>query len=135
MSEARHPRVGVGVVCLRGEDVLLVRRARPPLQGQWSLPGGHLEWGETLQAGALRELAEETGIEARLLGLIDVVDAIVEDRHLVLVDYAARWQAGEPRAADDASDAAFLPWRDAIARVAWSETARIIEKAVKLYAD
>lgn len=126
-----------GVVCFRGDQVLLVRRANPPLQGQWSLPGGRLEQGETAQAAALRELREETGVEARLLGLIEIVDTIMGDpeRLFLLHDYAAAWASGEPAAADDASDAAFVPINEALERVAWSETARIIQKAKTMFAD
>jgi len=132
-SAPRRPVVGVGVVCLRDHDVLLIRRAKPPMMGQWSLPGGRLEWAESLADAALRELGEETGVEATLLGLVDVVDAIVEDSHHVLVDYAARWTAGEPRAGDDASEAAFFPWEDAARMVTWSETTRIIQAAARIY--
>lgn len=56
-----HPVPTVGVVCLRGEEVLLIKRGTPPRLGQWSVPGGRLEWGEALQDAALRELKEETG--------------------------------------------------------------------------
>jgi 8-oxo-dGTP diphosphatase len=125
-----------GVVCFRKGEVLLIRRATPPLQGQWSLPGGRLEPGETAQAAALRELAEETGIKARLLGLIEIVDTIMgePERLYLLHDYAAEWISGETVAADDASEAAFVPIDEAVDRVAWSETARIIQKAKAMFA-
>ena len=133
---ARRPVPAVGVVCLRGDDVLLIRRGSPPRLGEWSLPGGRLEWGEVLEAAALRELREETGVEAELLGLIDVVDGWFpatapgdEDRHYVLVDYAARWLSGEPRAGDDAARAAFHPLSQIGALGLWSETIRIIQAA------
>jgi len=103
------PVVAIGVVCLRDNNVLLIRRAKPPRLGAWSLPGGHLEWGEKAGEAALRELAEETGVEARLLGLVDVVDVIYPAFHYVVIDYAARWQAGEPVAGDDALEAVFAP--------------------------
>jgi 8-oxo-dGTP diphosphatase len=75
-----HPVPTVGVVCLRGAEVLLIRRGTPPRLNQWSLPGGRLEWGETLQVAALRELKEETSVDAELLGLIDVVDGVFPAR-------------------------------------------------------
>ena len=130
MPALRRPVPAVGVVCLRGEEVLLIRRAHPPLAGGWSLPGGKLEWGETLEAATLRELREETGVEADLLGLVDVVDGLFgPDHHYVLVDYAARWRSGEPCAGDDASEAAFHRL-DALQGFAlWSETVRVIEQA------
>lgn len=133
---ARRPIPAVGVVCLRGDEVLLIRRGAPPRLGEWSLPGGRLEWGETLADCALRELREETGVEADLLGLIDVVDGRFaaagpddEDRHYVLVDYAALWRCGEPRAGDDAAEAAFHPLSRIGLLGLWSETIRIIGAA------
>ena len=114
--------------------MLLIRRRKPPLQGAWSLPGGRGEWGETLQAAALRELVEETGVEAELLGLVDVVDGVFgADTHYVLIDYAARWRSGEPRAGDDAAEAVFHP----LARLGelglWTETVRVIALAAERF--
>lgn len=128
------PMPAVGVVCLRGDEVLLIRRGAPPRLGEWSLPGGRIEPGEGVRAAALRELREETGVEARLIGLIDVVDGLFPDagRHYVLIDFAAEWFSGEPTAGDDAAEAAFFPLIEALNRVAWSETRRIIEAAVAL---
>jgi 8-oxo-dGTP diphosphatase len=127
-----NPVPAVGVVCLRGDDVLLIRRGAPPRLGEWSLPGGRIEPGEGVRAAALRELREETGVEARLVGLIDVVDGVFPDagRHYVLIDFAAQWLSGEPTAGDDAAEAAFFPVSEALNLVAWSETRRIIEAAV-----
>jgi len=124
----------VGVVCLRGDEVLLVKRGNPPKQGEWSIPGGRIEPGEPAQAAALRELGEETGVEAELVGLIDVVDAIFENkagslvtRHYVLVDYAARWLSGEPVAGDDADEARFVGKAELADLGLWDETMRIID--------
>jgi hypothetical protein len=69
------PVPAVGVVCLRGDEVLLIRRGTPPRQGEWSLPGGRIEPGERAVDAALRELREETGVEAEIVGLIDVSTA------------------------------------------------------------
>lgn len=126
------PIPAVGVVCLRGEEVLLISRGTPPRLSEWSLPGGRIEPGEAVRAAALRELREETGVEARLIGLIDVVDGVFPDadRHYVLIDFAAEWLSGEPTAGDDAAEAAFFPVTQALSLVAWSETRRIIEAAV-----
>ena len=140
MSDAaRHPQAGAGVVCLRGGEVLLIRRGKPPRLGEWSLPGGRIEWGETAADAALRELSEETGVKAELLGLLDVVDGLFAgadgalERHYVLVDYAARWTSGEPVAGDDAVEARFWPAAQAIEQVAWSQTKRIIRLAVERF--
>ena len=125
----RRPVPGVGVVCLRGDEVLLIRRGKQPRMGEWSIPGGRLEWGETTTDGALRELREETGVSAELLGLLDVVDHISEHGHFVLIDWAARWAGGEPVAGDDAAEAVFVGVEEACDRVAWDETRRIIRLA------
>ena len=130
MTEPRRPVPCVGVVCLRGDEVLLIRRGKPPRMGEWSIPGGRMEWGERVSDAALRELREETGVEAELVGLIEVLDHISEHGHAVLIDYAARWTGGEPSAGDDAAEAAFVEIEEACARVGWSQTARIIRAAV-----
>ena len=126
------PVPAVGVVCLKGEEVLLIRRGTPPRMGEWSLPGGRIEPGERAVDAALRELVEETGVEARILGLIDVVDGIFPEagRHYVLIDYVAEWTGGEAVAGDDAADAAFMPIASAMAAVDWAETRRVIAQAV-----
>lgn len=130
----RGPIVGAGVVCFRGDQVLLVRNARGVLAGRWSIPGGKVRFGETTQDAALRELREETSVEAQLVELIDVVDAIgprpeAPDHHYVLVDFAARWLSGEPRPADDVDAAEFVPVDQALERVDWEPTRRVIRQA------
>ena len=133
------PVPAVGVVCLRGEEVLLIRRGTPPRRGEWSLPGGRIEPGEPVQAAALRELREETAVEAEIVGLVDVVDAIFNNRagdlitrHYVLVDYAARWVAGTPVAGDDAAEARFFHQSELASLDLWDETLRVIEAAAAL---
>lgn len=140
-GESLRPTVAVGVVCLRGDEVLLIKRGTPPRQGQWSLPGGRLEWGETLAAGALRELVEETGVSADILGLIDAVDGVFTSRttgeitrHYVMIDFAARWRAGEPIAGDDAAEARFFSFEAALAAVEWDETRRVIAETAARFA-
>ena len=125
------PVPAVGVVCLRGDEVLLIRRGNPPRQGEWSLPGGRIEPGERAVDAALRELREETGVAAEIVGLLDVVDGVFPEagRHYVLIDYAARWLSGAPVAADDALEARFVSLDQVEALVAWSETRRIIALA------
>lgn len=132
-AQRRIPVAAVGVVCLRGEDVLLVRRGQPPMEDAWSLPGGRIEWGERAADAALRELNEETGCSAELIGLIDVVDGLMRSRgggelwgHYVLIDYATRWISGEPRAGDDAREARFFTPDEIETLGLWKETLRII---------
>ena len=125
------PAPAAGVVCLREAEVLLIRRGTAPRLGEWSLPGGRVEFGEALEAAALRELREETGVEAEILGLLAVVNGVFPEigRHYVLIDYLARWVSGEPRGGDDAAEARFFPVDEAIALVDWSETKRVIALA------
>ncbi|MBC7769129.1 MAG: NUDIX hydrolase [Phycisphaerales bacterium] len=141
MTEPRRHTAAVGAVCFRGDDVLLIRRGAPPLKNHWSLPGGRIEWGERAADAALRELKEETGCSAELIGLIDVVDGLFSRAsdaeappwgHYVLIDYAARWIAGEPKAGDDARVARFFSPEELGALGLWSETLRIIEAGRRL---
>ena len=139
----QRPVVAVGVVCLKPPgEVLLIRRTKAPNAGAYSLPGGRLEFGETLAAGALRELHEETGVTAELLGLIDVVDGLFDRApdgqpamHYVLVDYAARWTGGSPKAGDDAAEAVFVSLDRLSAFSLWSETERVIRLAAARWPD
>lgn len=122
----RPPKAAVGVVVWRGDEVLLIRRGKPPYAGHWSIPGGSVEPGERLLDAAARELREETGVRAEICGLIDVFESITPDGHYIMIDYAARWISGEPRAGDDAVDAAFVPRAEAERRVGWDETRKVI---------
>jgi len=107
-------RVGVGAVVIRDGKVLLVERERDPGKGQWAIPGGSVEIGETLQAAAEREILEETGIVIRAGEPVHVFDLIEKDKtgalkfHYVIVDLQSEYVSGEPIAADDAKDARWL---------------------------
>ena len=130
-----HPLVGVGAVILRPGAVLLVRRGKPPAAGQWSIPGGAQEVGETAEAGARRELAEETGVAAGRLTLVANVDSIHADAagrvryHYTILDFAGLWQAGEPVPGSDVTDAAFFPFAALDGLGLWSEALRVINAA------
>lgn len=104
------PIVGVGAVILRNQEVLIVRRANPPLQGEWSIPGGALDLGEKLRDGVAREVREETGLDVEVGPVLDVFDSIFPDSegrtqyHYVLIDYLCHPRAGTLAAASDASE-------------------------------
>jgi 8-oxo-dGTP diphosphatase len=104
------PLVGVGAIIIEGPRVLLVKRAHPPLQSQWSIPGGVLEVGELVREAAVREAREETGLTVEpgaLLGVYDRVLRNPEQRvqyHYVLIDFLCRRVAGEIQAASDAAE-------------------------------
>jgi 8-oxo-dGTP diphosphatase len=127
-----RPIVGIGIVVLKDDCVLLVRRGKPPGVGSWTLPGGAQELGETCEEAARRELAEETGLTVGALHLAANVDSIRRDAagrvqfHYTIIDYACRWEAGEPVAATDVTEAVWVP----VARLdeygLWSEAHRVI---------
>ena len=135
-----RPIVGIGAVVIKNDQVLLIRRGKPPRLGGLSLPGGAQKVGETVFEGALREVTEETGVEAEVLGLIDVVDSMTKDDdgrlqfHYTLIDVVCRWTSGEPKAGGDAADALWMPLADISGLGLWSETQRIIERAAEMMA-
>jgi 8-oxo-dGTP diphosphatase len=125
--------LGVAAVIWNGRgDVLLIRRAKEPRKGQWSLPGGKLEFGETLIEGVRREVREETGLEVEILGLIDVAETIRDaeagaaNDHFVLIDYSARVISGTAVAASDAAEARWFALEELDTLPLWSEMHRII---------
>lgn len=117
MSAAR-PVAAVLAILRREERLLLVRRANPPDQGLWGYPGGRIEWGEDFAAAALRELDEETGIQADRPELLTVLDFIERDpgghlaHHFAMIAVACRWRAGEGVAADDALETGWFSLAD-----------------------
>ena len=116
------PRPAVGAVVFNGDAVLLVRRGNSPSRGLWAIPGGSVHLGETLQAAAEREILEETGVVIRAGDPVLVFEAIQKDYrgaveyHYVIVDLAAEYVSGVPRAGDDAADARWIG-EDALARL------------------
>jgi ADP-ribose pyrophosphatase YjhB (NUDIX family) len=130
-----RPLIGVGVVVFKGDRVLLIRRGKPPREGQWSLPGGRQRLGERIEAAARREVAEEAGIEIEVGSLVDVVDSITRDDrgvvqyHYTLVDLVAEWRAGEATAGHDAAEVVWADPADLAPYDLWRETERIIALA------
>lgn len=138
-----RPVVGVGGVVIENNQALLIRRGSEPLKGQWSIPGGMLELGETIEAGVARELLEETGIVGRVLHLIEVFERISHAKqnppdlashsgpqyHFVILDYLCERLSGELRAGSDVTDVA-LATEDELPRFHLTETAtRVLQKA------
>lgn len=112
-SLATRPELSVGAVIIDDDRLLLVRRARPPGLGRWSLPGGRVERGETLAEALVREVAEETGLVCACGPLVGWVERIGHDHHFVILDFEATpLEPGEPRAGDDASEVAWVSLRD-----------------------
>jgi len=132
------PVVGVGGVVIEDGRALLIRRGSPPLQGEWSIPGGTLELGETIEHGVQRELREETGVEVHVLDLIEVFDRIFPDGngkpqyHFVIVDYLCEAVRGTARAGSDVTDTAWVR-EDELGKYNLSNSAtRVLRKAFAL---
>ncbi len=137
-----RPVVGIGGVIIDQGRTLLIRRGSEPLLGEWSIPGGTLELGESLEEGVARELREETGIEVRVLELIEVFDRVYlgdgstnaapKPRprfHFVIADYLCERISGEPKAGSDVTDVAFAS-EEELSRFHLTETAtRVVKKA------
>jgi 8-oxo-dGTP diphosphatase len=143
-----RPVVGIGGVVIEDDRALLIRRASEPLRGQWSIPGGTLELGESLQQGVAREMLEETGLEVRVLDVIEVFDRIFHQEgdelsdpprgprfHYVIVDYLCERISGEPCAASDVTDVAFAR-EDELAQFHLTPTAtRVLHKAFAMHRE
>ena len=142
MSESREypirPICGVGIVVFDQQKVLLIRRGKPPRKGDWSIPGGKQQLGETLQEAAQREVQEETGIKIGPLKLIDVVDSIFKDSqeriqyHYSLIDWMGEYHSGILKAADDATDSKWFDLNKLQSLGLWEKTLEIIKKADEL---
>jgi 8-oxo-dGTP diphosphatase len=135
---AAWPRCGASAAIFRRREVLLVERGKGALKGLWSLPGGHIEAGETARAAALREVREETGVAAEIAGLLDVHEVVRRGArgrllaHYLLVVFYGRWLAGEPEAAGDAAATRFVSL-DAIDRLPMTDGAQdLIRRAWKM---
>lgn len=137
-----RPIVGVGGVVIENGRALLIRRGSEPLRGEWSIPGGTLELGETLQEGVARELLEETGLDVHVLGLIEVFDRIFPGEgaglsepgrpprfHFVIADYLCERVGREAHAGSDVTDVAWAR-EDELGNFHLTETAtRVLKKA------
>src|SRR6202790_1365627 len=131
------PLVGVGAIIIEDSHVLLVKRAHPPLQAQWSIPGGALEVGELVRDAAIREAREETGLTVEPGELLGVYDRILRDReqrvqyHYVLIDFLCRRVAGDLAAASDAAEVGWFTPDQLPALNLAEDTLDVIQKGLR----
>ena len=131
-----RPIVGVGAIVLDGDRVLLVKRAHEPLKGEWSVPGGAVDVGETLEEAIRREVREETCLDIEVGPIIDVLDRIRYDPdgrvkfHYVLVDFVCRPVGGTLQCASDAEEATWAGRGDLIRYAVADATISVIDKAI-----
>jgi 8-oxo-dGTP diphosphatase len=129
------PLVGVGAIVIDDGRVLLVKRGHPPLAGEWSIPGGVLELGETLREAAMREAREETCVTVETADLLGVYDRVIRDDdgrtlyHFVLVDFLCRATTGVAKAADDADEVRWFTAAETRALPLAEDTAEVIRLA------
>lgn len=130
------PILSVSVLCHMDGSVLLIRRSKAPFKDYWSLPGGKVEWGETMQAAAARELMEETGLTAELTGPVETFDSIQKntagtvETHFVLAVFLAARPEGTLAAADDAAAAEWVPLSALDGRLTTPGTAARIRRLI-----
>ena len=135
-----RPIVGVGAVILEENRVLLIRRGHEPLKGEWSLPGGRVELGETLVAALCREVREETGLTVEVGAVIEVLDRVHRDasgrveHHFVIIDYLCRLVDGSLAASSDADDARWVRLDDLNEYRLTEAAARVIERGRRIAA-
>jgi len=136
-----RPIVGVGAVIVQDGRVVLIKRRFEPLAGQWSLPGGTLELGETLEAGVAREILEETGLEVEVGPVIEVFDRILLDPdrrvryHFVLIDYLCRPIGGRLLAASDVAEAVLASAGELATYRMTPKAVAVAERGLRMAAD
>lgn len=108
MSSSRRPEICVGAIARRDDSLLLIERGRGAAVGEWSVPGGRVEFGESLAEAARREMAEETGLDVVVGDVIGWVERVSPEYHFVIVDFAVTVVGGTLRAGDDAADARWV---------------------------
>jgi 8-oxo-dGTP diphosphatase len=129
-----RPFIGVGSIIIENDQVVLVKRAHPPIQGQWSIPGGVLEVGELVREAAIREAREETGLVIEPSELLGVFDRVLHDAnkrvqyHYVLIDFLCRRVGGELLASSDATDVRWFSQAELRSLNLAEDTSEVIHK-------
>ena len=132
-----HPLVGVGALIFEGDSILMAQRGKEPLRGLWSLPGGLVETGESLESAVCREVREETGLRVAPLGVLEIFERIMRDSkgdaeyHYVLIDYICKVTGGALCAGDDACGAEWIRRRDLKKLEITEGTLGVIEKGFR----
>jgi 8-oxo-dGTP diphosphatase len=133
----QRPILAASIALVRDGRTLVARRARAPLAGVYSFPGGGVELGETVREAALRELREETGLEADIVGFLDHVESIVREgervrAHYAIVAFVARWRGGEPQPGPELDSFAWVNAAEVVHYRTTPELPRLIERAIRL---
>lgn len=132
-----RPLLGVGAVIVEKDQVLVVRRANPPLQGEWSIPGGLVDTGETTREAVIREIREETSLTIEPIELVEVFERILRDAdsrvqyHFVVIDYLCRRLCGEPIPGSDVNEICWAKLEDLQPLGITPETSSVIRKALE----
>src|SRR5689334_17567512 len=132
-----RPLLGVGAVIIKKDQVLVVRRANPPLQGQWSIPGGLVNTGETTKEAVIREIREETSLTIEPVELVEVFERILRDTHsrvqyhFVVIDYLCRLLSGVPVPGTDVNEIRWARFEDLPVLGVTPETTSVIQKALE----
>lgn len=134
---SQRPVIAVSAAIVDGDRVLLVQRGRPPSQGLWSVPGGRLEWGESLHEAVKREVREETGLEIQIGPLVEVVERCDPPHltyHYVIIDFLGRPVGGQLQAGDDASETRWVTPAEWVTLPLTAGLEPVLEKALRLAA-
>lgn len=133
-----HPIIGVGAIIIRGEEVLLARRGKEPGYGKWSIPGGAVKLGETLEEAVVREVSEEVNLAVRVGEVVEVLERILHDAegrvqyHYVLVDFLCEHLSGEGKPSSDALEVQWVPVSEISCHVLSGKTKKVIQKAFEM---
>ncbi len=133
-----HPVVGVGAIIIKGGEVLLARRGREPGYGEWSIPGGGVKLGETLEEAVIREVREEVNLAIRVEEVVEVLERIFHDPqgkvqyHYVLVDFLCEHLSGQGKPGSDALELQWVPVSEVPRQPLPGETKRVIQKAFEM---